>query len=392
MWPPGISRRQCALFALRKSTHLRVGHRRADGFHPLLSWMATVGLFDTLMVDDPSGVPPGRERAGAARILLLSSDLPGLPDDGSNLVVRAAEALAHAIAGSGAGDLRDDAAGPSGGARRAGAKSGSVTPQPRAATPAPGLTTRSTPGGGNAVSGVREGVGTPITAGHGLTQRDGEVVARVRPVAARLVKQIPLGAGLGGGSSDAARTLIGLNRFWDANWSADELSAVAAQLGSDVPFFLHGPSSICTGRGEVVKPVSPPRPKWAVLVLPEIHMPTAAVYRRFDEMNLGFDEFIEGPPNWEHWSTRNAKDFLAGVVNDLEAPAFEIRPDLGTLRAEIELKLTRPVRMSGSGSSLFTLFDDEREARVAAGNISEKFDNVRALAVEMAPMLNDDAA
>src|SRR5919107_1312694 len=114
--------------------HLRVGRRRPDGFHPLLSWMTTVGLFDTLTVDDPSGAnPPGRERAGAARILLLSSDLPGLPDDGSNLVVRAAEALAHAIAGSVAGDVRDDTAGPSSGGRRAGAKSGSVTSQPRAA-------------------------------------------------------------------------------------------------------------------------------------------------------------------------------------------------------------------------------------------------------------------
>jgi 4-diphosphocytidyl-2-C-methyl-D-erythritol kinase len=247
---------------------------------------------------------------------------------------------------------------------------------------------------GNAVNsiGVREGVGTPGTAGQGPTQRDGEAVARVRPVAARLGKRIPLGAGLGGGSSDAARTLIGLNRFWNANWSADELAPLAAQLGSDVPFFLHGPSSICTGRGEVVKPVSPPTPKWAVLVLPDIHMPTAAVYRRFDEMNFGFDEFIEEQPNWEHWSTRKAKDFMAGVVNDLETPAFQIRPDLGTLRSDIELKLVRPVRMSGSGSSLFTLFDDEREARAAAGNISEKFDNVRVMAVETAPMLNDDAA
>src|SRR5688500_15610076 len=103
--------------------HLRVGRRRADGFHPLLSWMTTVGLFDTLTVETlppPAGAggapaggewpraatpagrgparheepPPGRERAGEAEILRLSSDLPGLPVDGTNLVVRAAETLA----------------------------------------------------------------------------------------------------------------------------------------------------------------------------------------------------------------------------------------------------------------------------------------------------------
>src|SRR5262245_38458279 len=104
--------------------HLRVGRRRVDGFHPLLTWMTTVGLFDTLTVEatpQPAGggrllssraadarltePPPGRERAGAARILLLSSDLPGLPVDESNLIVRAAQALADAITGCRAGDV-----------------------------------------------------------------------------------------------------------------------------------------------------------------------------------------------------------------------------------------------------------------------------------------------
>src|SRR5215213_5682019 len=92
---------------------LRLGRRRGDGFHPLLTWMTTVGLFDTLTVETlrtaprlvsgaphGEGPPPGRERAGAERILLLSSDQPGLPADGTNLVVRAAEAFADAIAGS----------------------------------------------------------------------------------------------------------------------------------------------------------------------------------------------------------------------------------------------------------------------------------------------------
>jgi 4-diphosphocytidyl-2-C-methyl-D-erythritol kinase len=173
----------------------------------------------------------------------------------------------------------------------------------------------------------------------------------------------------------------------------DRLAPIAATLGSDVPFFLYGPSSLCTGRGEIVKPVSPPAmAKWVVLALPDIHMPTASVYGRFDELGLGFDEHIEEgrQPLWHEWSSRKSKDLLAGLVNDLERPAFEIRKDLGTLRADIELKLGRPVRMSGSGSSLFTLYDEQGEAEAAANVISGSFDVPRTLAIEMTPTLNDD--
>jgi 4-diphosphocytidyl-2-C-methyl-D-erythritol kinase len=175
----------------------------------------------------------------------------------------------------------------------------------------------------------------------------------------------------------------------------DDRALIAARLGSDVPFFLYGPSSICTGRGEIVKPVPPPSlAKWVVLVLPEIHMPTAAVFGRFDQLGLGFDEHIdEGrQPDWREWSSRKSKDLLIGLVNDLERPAFEIRKDLGTLRADIELKLGRPVRMSGSGSSLFTLYDEPGEAEAAANVVSTHFGVPRTLAIEMTPTPNDDLA
>jgi 4-diphosphocytidyl-2-C-methyl-D-erythritol kinase len=370
--------------------HLRVGRRRADGFHPLLSWFTTVGLFDTLTVEDRREVvPPGRERAGAERILLLSSDLPGLAADESNLVVRAAEALvAHAAASRGEGDVKDATGGLPLGDVRAGRESGGVDLQHSAAH-GPAVPTE---------PGVREGDAAPAgAAGQRPTPtRSGEAGARgVRPVAARLEKQIPLGAGLGGGSSDAARTLVALNRYWHLDRSMDQLAPIAAILGSDVPFFLYGPSSVCAGRGEIVKPVPPPAlAKWVVLVLPDIHMPTAAVYGRFDQLGLGFDEHIEEgrQPDWREWSSRKSKDLLLGLVNDLERPAFEIRKDLGTLRADIELKLGRPVRMSGSGSSLFTLYDEKSEAEVAASVIATSFGVQRTLAIEMTPAMKDDLA
>ena len=372
--------------------HLRVVRRRgSDGFHPLLTWMTTVALFDTLTVEvlpSPEDAAaddrtlPGRERAdasdaAAARILRLRGDLPGLPDDGRNLVVRAAETFATAIADDG------DAA------RRGHGHGASAIPGAAATT------TTASRGAGHAAAaraldGAGEGVGAagPEAAGRPPARADGEV-ARVRRVGARLEKRIPLGAGLGGGSSDAACTLQALNALWSVNWAADRLAAVGARLGSDVPFFLYGPSSVCTGRGEVVVPVAPPGlARWAVLALPDVHMPTADVYRRFDEIDLGFDDMIQRPPPWRDWASLPAAQLLPRLVNDLERPAFDIRHDLVALRREIELVAGRPVRLSGSGSSLFTLYDDQDNARDAATAIQSRL-GVRALAVEMAPVLGD---
>jgi 4-diphosphocytidyl-2-C-methyl-D-erythritol kinase len=96
-------------------------------------------------------------------------------------------------------------------------------------------------------------------------------VAKLEPHAAgsvpgliiRLEKRIPMGAGLGGGSSDGARTLQALNVLWALHWPAQKLAAIAATLGSDLPFFFHGPGAICRGRGELVEPISPPQSRFA---------------------------------------------------------------------------------------------------------------------------------
>jgi 4-diphosphocytidyl-2-C-methyl-D-erythritol kinase len=224
------------------------------------------------------------------------------------------------------------------------------------------------------------------------------------PVSIRLEKRVPAGGGLGGGSSDAASMLLGLNRLWVSNVGEAvdspndeaqrstagmedmrELCEMASRLGSDVPFFLYGPSSICKGRGEQVRPIGvPERAKWVTLVLPPIGMPTADVYRRFDAMNLGREQDVEREPSWHKWVTLGSRSLLAELVNDLEAPAFALRPDLGNLRAAIERSLDRPARMSGSGSSLFTLYDERDEAHAAAERITIDH-GVRAVAVELCP-------
>jgi 4-diphosphocytidyl-2-C-methyl-D-erythritol kinase len=204
-----------------------------------------------------------------------------------------------------------------------------------------------------------------------------------------LQKRIPAGAGLGGGSSDAARTLLGLNQLWNLRRPIAQLSRTAADLGSDVPFFLHGSSSVCTGRGEIIKKISPPKPRAAVLILCNDAIATPAVYRKFDEMRLGDRAAIEDEPAWQQWTDLSAGPLLAKLINDLEPPAMALCPQLATLRAEIENLLDRPVRMSGSGSSLFTLFDEMSEAQSAVDRIGTRRD-ARALAVGIAPVLDDD--
>src|SRR4030095_11880771 len=96
-----------------------------------------------------------------------------------------------------------------------------------------------------------------------------------------LRKRIPHGAGLGGGSSDAAATLRGLNRFFNAGLSNEKLAALAAQLGSDVSFFLNGKTAICSGRGEIVKPTALPASFILLLFKPEFGVPSAWAYSRW---------------------------------------------------------------------------------------------------------------
>ncbi len=224
-------------------------------------------------------------------------------------------------------------------------------------------------------------------AAHRPERREGSALDGV---AIRLLKRIPVGAGLGGGSSDAARTLVALNQLWHTGLEIEQLQPLAAALGSDVAFFLNQPSADCRGRGEHVTPIPPPRPKAAVLICPPYGLSTPAVYGAFDRLGLGDATAVDQPFPWPQWTELPSERLLPLLTNDLEPAAFAVQPDLGKLRAQLEDAMGRIVRMSGSGSSLFTLFDMMSDAHAAADRMRATFADLHIEAVELCPMLNDD--
>ena len=186
-----------------------------------------------------------------------------------------------------------------------------------------------------------------------------------------LVKRVPAGGGLGGGSANAATVLIGLARLAGrepfAGDFARDLAGLGAGLGADVPFFLVGGVALGHGRGDRIEPLAdaavaapPAGALW--LALPPYGIPTAEVFARCAPRGEGTPApALErarrgGPVEWEE---------LVGV-NDLEEAAFGLRPGLGALYTELVRSGARRVRMSGSGSTLFALFDESARARALA--------------------------
>jgi 4-diphosphocytidyl-2-C-methyl-D-erythritol kinase len=170
----------------------------------------------------------------------------------------------------------------------------------------------------------------------------------------RLTKRVPSGAGLGGGSGDAAATLILLNRHLRLELPRRRLLALARGLGADVPFFLTGGLARGTGRGDCVRPLAP-LPRLPVLVVvPRLRLSTAKVYRRFDEMALTSAKsgFTMRPPV----GGLRRREPVAGLENDLERPVFRRYPALARVKAEFREAGALVAGLSGSGSAVFGVF------------------------------------
>ena len=179
-----------------------------------------------------------------------------------------------------------------------------------------------------------------------------------------LKKKIPHGAGLGGGSSDAAAVLVALDRLFNANLPRETLGELGASIGSDVPFFLFQSAAMCRGRGELVSPRRMEKPLTLVLLKPEFGVPTANAYARWQNSR-------------EISGVAYAAQEFGGhrFFNDLERPAFEKFVFL----AEMKMWLLRQPEvkaaiMSGSGSTMFAVVHELAEADAVAARAKEELD------------------
>jgi len=183
--------------------------------------------------------------------------------------------------------------------------------------------------------------------------RDGDA----RDAVVTLQKNIPMQAGLGGGSSDAAAALLGLRRLWKVRVPDEQIQALAAMLGSDVPFFLVGGTALGIGRGEEVYPLETLPRYSVVLVIPPFGVATKDAYGWFDERGWTPSvSYLAGT-----WLGRTTP-----LVNDLEAPVIARHPVIGQLKQRFTERGALMAAMSGSGSTVFGVFKSAGAAHRAA--------------------------
>ncbi|MCS7047473.1 MAG: 4-(cytidine 5'-diphospho)-2-C-methyl-D-erythritol kinase [Gemmataceae bacterium] len=178
----------------------------------------------------------------------------------------------------------------------------------------------------------------------------------------RLLKRIPLAAGLAGGSSDAAATLLALNRLWRLKLSQHELEDLGARLGSDVPFFFHLPAAWCEGRGEIVTPVAAPRALDLVLLCPRFGCSTRAVYDRVEIPR----QPVDGTALLAAFRAGDVEGIGRRLHNRLQAAAEAIAPPLAEFHRRLRALAPAGALLSGSGSTLFALCRSRPEARELA--------------------------
>lgn len=190
-----------------------------------------------------------------------------------------------------------------------------------------------------------------------------------------ITKNIPVAAGLGGGSSDCAAVLTGVNELLGLSISKELLMETAVKLGADVPFFLFDSTALAEGIGEILSPVTRVPDAWIVLVNPNVHVSTAWVYKN---LQLTRQCMLDTLPN----SFETVSELATILHNDLESVTITEFPVINEIKLSLmELGATGAM-MSGSGPTVFGIFDDESRARKAATSIGEKNPEWFSVAVE----------
>jgi 4-diphosphocytidyl-2-C-methyl-D-erythritol kinase len=204
-----------------------------------------------------------------------------------------------------------------------------------------------------------------------------------------LEKRIPLAAGLGGGSGNAATTLVGLNEIFDLPLAAAQLEAIAASLGSDIPFFLQNKPALATGRGEKIQSLEffPGLRGTALLLIhPGFGIATAWAYQQFAK----FPDALNGRPGRAQklvslLQTADLKSAAAEFYNSLEAPALEKYPLLALFQEFLRENGAVGTLMSGSGSTTFAVVETETAAQTLAEKLKQKFGSTNWTSVVTLP-------
>ena len=192
----------------------------------------------------------------------------------------------------------------------------------------------------------------------------------------KIRKSIPAGAGLGGGSSNAAAFLKFLNGYCKLDLSLAQLIDIASKVGSDVPFFVLGKPAIVKGLGEKTEPLHLPQTDdFFVLVNPEIHVNTGLAYSLFDKKFPNCDTSNRVP---EHFSWKNED-----IFNDFEEIVFAEFPEIARIKAELEAAGAHKVFMSGSGSTLIAMTKSEEIAGKIVSEFSKRFKTVRKIVLDL---------
>ena len=185
-----------------------------------------------------------------------------------------------------------------------------------------------------------------------------------------LTKGIPMGAGLGGGSSDAAAILKGLTKLWALDISREELQTISATLGSDVPFFFSGQTAYATGRGEILQPFDLKIPYIILVATPTIHVSTPWAYSRAtpqaNTKRLNLRSLLEH-------SIADSATLRAELTNDFEETVYQEFPEILRLKETLLAGGAACALMSGSGSSVFGFFLSSAEATELAKKLSTSY-------------------
>lgn len=193
-------------------------------------------------------------------------------------------------------------------------------------------------------------------------------------------KRLPMGAGLGGGSSDAATTLLALNRLWKLDLPREELQSLAVKLGADVPFFVFGKNAFAEGIGEALQQVQLPA-RWFLVVTPRVHVPTAAIFSdkslTRDSKPITITDFLAQQSCGAGWPDSFGRNDMQQVVTSKYAEVAKV--------VEWFYNLT-PARMTGSGASVFAAFRSKAEAEAAQAKLPAGWNSAIAESLSEHPL------